>query len=290
MTLPLPNLVVIGAMKCGTTALHRYLGRHPAIDMSREKELNFFSRDERWARGVDWYAGRFDAAVAVRGETSPSYTDRGKFPEAAERMAAVVPEARLIYLVRDPVHRIVADYSHRVSAGEEARSWSEFVGCVESTDHFDRSRYFWQLQPYLKRFSPHRILVLAQRRLRDERSETLRQVFRFLGVDDSFWSSSFGSLIHETRRRRTRNAAGRALGKVADPLLKRLPGDQRYRIGRLLYLPVSRPVEIPRVDGAARRRILSLLEEDIVRLECFLGPDSDGGREARAWLSFERHR
>ena len=61
MTQALPNLIIIGAMKCGTTALHRYLGRHPSIGMSKEKELNFFSSTQRWRLGVDWYARKVTA-------------------------------------------------------------------------------------------------------------------------------------------------------------------------------------------------------------------------------------
>ena len=70
----LPNLVVIGAMKCGSTSLHHYLDAHPAVSMSDHKELNFFYRPQRWQRGADWYRGHFDSTALVRGESSVNYT------------------------------------------------------------------------------------------------------------------------------------------------------------------------------------------------------------------------
>ena len=63
----LPNLLVIGGLKCGTTSLHHYLNLHPAIAMSRPKELNFFVEELNWHLGSDWYASHFDRAAAVRG-------------------------------------------------------------------------------------------------------------------------------------------------------------------------------------------------------------------------------
>lgn len=111
----LPNLVIIGAMKCGTSALHRYLDQHPQIAMSEPKELNFFfaptasrgnsasseNRDDRalddwpgrhgsWHRGAAWYARHFPAGAPVRGESSPGYTSPS-YPGVAERMAALIP-------------------------------------------------------------------------------------------------------------------------------------------------------------------------------------------------------
>jgi hypothetical protein len=67
----LPNLIIIGAPKCGTTSLHHYLSLHPQISMSREKELNFFIAERNWSKGIAWYAAQFAADNKVRGEASP---------------------------------------------------------------------------------------------------------------------------------------------------------------------------------------------------------------------------
>jgi Sulfotransferase family len=69
----LPNLIVIGAERCGTTTLHRYVGSHPQVFMSRQKELDFFVAEQNWARGRRWYERKFPVAP-IRGESSPSFT------------------------------------------------------------------------------------------------------------------------------------------------------------------------------------------------------------------------
>ena len=68
----MPNTIVIGAQKCGTSTLHYYLGFHPEISASRPKELNFFIEGRGWERGVDWYRSHFDPTKPVRLESSPS--------------------------------------------------------------------------------------------------------------------------------------------------------------------------------------------------------------------------
>lgn len=198
----LPNLIIIGAMKCGTTALHRYLNLHPDVFMSEPKELNFFSgpdpldrkQEERaawsvgnWHRGVEWYAEQFHPAP-VRGEASPGYTSPS-FPEAAERMARVVPEVRLVYAVRDPVERAVSQYLHHRADGTERRPIEEAL-LDPASQYLERSLYYARLESYLARFPREQIFICAQEALLEKRQATLRDLYRFAGVDDSFRSSA----------------------------------------------------------------------------------------------------
>src|SRR4051812_39114595 len=96
----LPDFVVIGAMKSGTTSLYHWLAQHPSVRLPRAKEPHFFSREERWSRGVDWYRGLFAEASHdhVTGEFSTSYTAPHFSGVAADRMARVLPSAQLVYL------------------------------------------------------------------------------------------------------------------------------------------------------------------------------------------------
>src|SRR5689334_23609212 len=89
----LPNLIILGGLKCGTTSLHHYLNLHPQIAMSRPKELNFFVEELNWELGSDWYTSHFDPDADVRGETSPHYTNRPRFEGVAERLAETAPDA-----------------------------------------------------------------------------------------------------------------------------------------------------------------------------------------------------
>src|SRR4051812_36085465 len=98
----LPNLIIIGAARAGTTSLYHYLRSHPEIWMSPEKELYFFVEDHNWKRGIEWYERHFPAGTPVRGEASTFYTHFPIRPGVPERIAALLPSAKLIYLVRDP--------------------------------------------------------------------------------------------------------------------------------------------------------------------------------------------
>src|SRR3954452_11529156 len=141
----LPNLIVIGAAKCGTTSLHEYLTLHPDIAMSAQKELNFFTRED-WRSQVDWYAAQF-ADAQVRGESSPGYTLAPYLPSAAERMYELIPDARLVYLVRDPVDRAVANYTELVMHRLEARSIDDaLTEFTAENPHLCGSRYGSQVE------------------------------------------------------------------------------------------------------------------------------------------------
>ena len=197
----LPNLVIIGAMKCGTTSLHHYLDLHPAISMSRPKELNFFfgpadaggDGDERpdwargnWHRGPEWYAAQFDAAAPVRGEASPGYTSPS-YPQVAGRMAELIPAAQLVYAVRDPVERAISQYEHHRRQGTETRPLAEALLDPDS-QYIARGRYAERLRPFLATGAFRRIAVVAKEELATARRATLRGLFALLGVAADHWS------------------------------------------------------------------------------------------------------
>jgi hypothetical protein len=204
----LPDLVVIGAMKCATTALHAYLDAHPAIAMWCGKEANFFTGDEtappvapeewwrhgQWHRGVDWYASLFDPFAKLRGESSPGYTAPDN-PLAAERMAKVVPQARLICLVREPVQRAASQFAHHVRDGDERRPIGEALLDPKS-QYVDRSRYHDRLGPFLAHFPREQVLVVVQERLRDRRRAELRRVYEHVGADPGWWDDSLEAEWH----------------------------------------------------------------------------------------------
>ena len=106
----LPTFIIIGAAKAGTTSLHYYLDLHPEVQMSAVKETNFFAgppngRDYELGQveSLEAYEELFDAAVPVRGEASPNYANDPIRAGAAKRIKGLIPEAKIIYLVRDPV-------------------------------------------------------------------------------------------------------------------------------------------------------------------------------------------
>jgi Sulfotransferase family len=222
----LPNLVVIGAMKCGTSALHRLLDCHPDISMSEPKELNFFFGPDQadggswatgnWHRGVAWYARQFDARATVRGESSPGYTSPAH-PEAARRMAALVPGARLLYLVRDPVERAVSQYRHHHAEGSERRRLAEALLDPDS-QYLARSRYHDRLAPFLAHFERRAIAILCQEELLAEQRRTLRAVFELLQVDGRRWPGAPGAGRGQASDRPPPRPGGRLRERLAAAL------------------------------------------------------------------------
>jgi hypothetical protein len=178
-----PNFLVIGAMKAGTSSLHRYLGQHPALFTTSRKEPDFFIAD-RTADEQRRYTALFEPAPcgSLVGESSPNYTKLHLFPGTPRRIRAFVPDVRLIYLLRDPIQRMLSHYHHSRRRGRETRSFAKAVR--ESENLIMTSRYCWQLTHYLSEFPRRQVLVITTEDLDVAPVPTLSRVFRFLGVDD----------------------------------------------------------------------------------------------------------
>lgn len=196
-----PEVVVIGAARCGTGAVRAYLDAHPDLSMTPGEGLNFFVGPEepppvphqawwrtgRWHRGFEWYAAQLDPAAPVRGESSPAYSDPSH-PEVPGRMASLVPWARLIYLVRDPVARAVLQWRDDGRDGTEDRDVAQALLDPDS-QYVARSRFHERLAPFLPHFGDQ-VLVVAVERLRDDPRGELRRIYEHVGVDPSFWHPS----------------------------------------------------------------------------------------------------
>jgi Sulfotransferase family len=295
----LPNLIVIGVAQCGTSALHYYLDLHPEIQMSRPKELNFFisSTDvddalfppipalrppqrpvSNWDRGAEWYASQFQATSPIRGESSVSYT-LPWCPRIAERMASVVPEAKLILMVRDPVERLVSQYLNYRDLRRERRPLEEAV-CQPHSAYVARSSYVANLRPFLERFPRSSIHIERQEDLLERRRATMRRIFAFLEVDDDFWSLNMERLRNTSRRKgRAYRLAERLRRRRLVGPLYRLGPEAKWRIERLVARREP-AVERPAVGPALRRRLVEKLEGDIVELEELTGWDLSAWRAA----------
>ena len=119
----LPNFVVIGAMRSGSTSLYKYLQAHPDVYMPR-KEIHFF--DRKWDRGLSWYLTRFEghSGQTAVGEATPTYLAE---PEALDRMASTIPDARLLAVLRDPVDRAYSHYWMEHARARDPRTFEEAI-------------------------------------------------------------------------------------------------------------------------------------------------------------------
>ncbi len=264
-----PDFIIIGTMKAGTTSLHYYLDQHPSIAMPREKELNFFTHN--WSLGTTWYLSQFDAGTELCGECSPSYTTYPRHPDSSENMVSIAPDARLIYVVRDPLERIKSHHVHWYSMGY-ALTFDDELAKMERSRYVQVSCYFMQLSRYLRYYPLSRILVINQEDLLNRRRETLHRVFRFLGVDDTFISRRFQHSWHLTRDKRRKNVVGRQITRaIAATRIKMVAPNFAWHMDHWLCLPFSSPVAKPYIDPIRHGEVLAYLRDDADKFSALTG-------------------
>ncbi len=164
----LPDFLLIGAMKCGTTSLYHYLRDHPQIFMPSIKAPEFFAEEGNWGRGIGWYRRQFEGAapgVVAIGEASNVYTKYPRYRGVPARIADHIPYARLVYVVRDPIDRIRSHYQTRLTEGTERAPIGRAVR--ENPIYLDYSRYAMQLDRYLDHFPREQLLVITAEDLRE---------------------------------------------------------------------------------------------------------------------------
>jgi len=258
----LPNLIVIGAKKAGTTSLYHYLAAHPDISMSQEKELDFFVAERNWSRGLGWYRRQFSDAAPVRGEASPYYTALPHHRGVPERMARVIPDARLVYLVRDPIERLVSHYHMAVATGRESRPLAAALADPAESWYVAQGLYWMQLGPYLRHFPPERVLVVDQHELGRDRLGALRRVFGFLGVDRNFASPAFDERHFPAMRSRRRRPVAKAILALEHSIGGGRAAKMRARVPTRLRAGLTAPLERPTLEPALRNRLRELYSPD----------------------------
>jgi len=177
-----PDAIVIGATKAGTTSLFEYLIDHPQVFMDPQKELRFFHRVDPDAAAVDAYLERFRGAEGrVAMESSNGYTRSPVYPGVPERMAALCPDVRLVYLTRDPMARLESHYRHRLAMGREWRSPDLAIAADPS--YVAASLFGHQLSLYHRHFTADRIHVVRSERLFDDADGARSELCAFLGIE-----------------------------------------------------------------------------------------------------------
>ncbi|MEM9923671.1 MAG: sulfotransferase domain-containing protein [Cyanobacteria bacterium P01_D01_bin.50] len=285
----LPNLIIIGAMKCGTTSLHHYLNLHPEICMSRDKELDFFIEEKNWSRGIKWYKSHFVGQAKIYGESSPNYTRYPIWKGIPLRMFSVIPETKLIYIVRNPIERIISHYVHLYADSKENRDIEEALAELDGNQYIERSKYFLQLEQYLEFFSDSNILIITSEELSNFPQKTLKKVFQFLQVDADFefkfkinnitellkfgpiiTSSSFkfNTKLHQSSiKTRKKISVDSPITTTLSKITALLSPEIRCHIEKIIYRPFSQKIERPKINDTLRERLREYLTEDISKLK-----------------------
>ena len=277
-----PNLIIIGAMKAGTTSLHNYLQSHPEIQMSEPKELNYFSNPKFWNRGLAWYESHFDSPAKVRGETSTSYTIYPRASETPERIHNTVPDVKLIYLIRDPINRFISHYVHYLSEGRERRGLPEVIAAIqqgEPSHYIDQSRYFMQLEQYLRYFHQQQILLITTEDLKNRRADTLRSVAEFLEVTDQF--SEF-DIAQEHNRGETALLARNWWVDLVYPTWLQTHSEMSWKLKSPFFHLAKlggRVINKPRLTDEEIATLTQIFRDDVARLQDFTGYQFTGWRD-----------
>jgi hypothetical protein len=269
----LPNLIVVGAAKAGTTSLHNYLDEHPDITMSADKEMRFFTDPEcrSWAgRYQDYFA----AGSRYRGESTPQYTKWPLFPGVADRIAELAPDARLVYLLRDPVERTLAEYVEEATWGVMSDDIDELL--LDADQPHNRlvapSRYATQLRELRRRIDPDRILVVDLADLAEQPVETMARVFAFLDLPAIELDAEALSPRNAWGFKGTHPAWYRALRRPAlIRLVHRLPTERLETLRAFVRRRISKPVERPEPSAETLARLRAVLAPEVAELRELTG-------------------
>ncbi|MEL7084760.1 MAG: sulfotransferase domain-containing protein [Cyanobacteria bacterium J06597_1] len=266
-----PDFLFIGAMKSATTSISSQLGMQPGIFMvSDPKELFFFSRDEIYSRGIDWYTSNFDGVPTneLCGEAATTYTQKEVYPLSVERMQQHLPNANLIYLMRHPIDRLISHYTHDVIGGRIS------VGINEAIDKHPElvstSQYASQLKPYFEAFGYNQILPSFFERLNASPQAELERVCDFIGYAGTpQWSSDLKPK-NVSKNRVQRNALTDFLRRA--PVLSQV---REYLVPSSLKTLIRKPfvakVERPELSPENLERLKSIFDEDLAELGQWLG-------------------
>ncbi|PPS44230.1 sulfotransferase [Chroococcidiopsis sp. TS-821] len=288
----MPNFLVIGAAKAGTTALYYYLKQHPQIYMSPEKEPKFFALegDKLDFRGpgdrenicksaittIEAYRQLFKGVtneIAI-GEASPLYLYS---PKAAQCIKKYIPNAKLIAILRNPIERAYSGYIMHVREGREtAKNFAEALQQEETRiqnnwgwgHYINVGFYYTQLKRYLELFDREQIRVYLYEDLKANPINLVQDIFRFLGIDDTFLpDTSLKYNVAGVPKNETIKAAIKNFNAVKPAINFLLPDKVRHYVrSKIFEKPPALPQDI-------RQNLIEVYRQDVLNLQNFLQRD-----------------
>ncbi len=270
MTQRLADFYIIGAMKCATSTLHEQLARRQKFFMSEPKEPNFFNDGALYAGGLKKYASLFAGAQVgqIVGESSTHYTKLPTYQGTAERIFAHTPAARFVYVMRDPLDRLVSHYIHQWTERQVDVPISRAI--VEEPEYLAYSSYAMQLRPYVERFGKEQILPVFFEYMVKNRELELARVARFLGDDSDepfVWQNEAAQTnVSKDRLRRSRFREAVLAFPPARKLKDALPSDLKEKVKS-----VWRMEKRPELSGEARAYAIERLDRDLAMLGAWFG-------------------
>jgi len=261
----LPNFLIIGAPRCGTTWIQNNLALHPEVYAPSTKELHFF--DRHYDNGIDWYEQQFAGADApVVGEATPAYL----YPEEVPcRIKRHIPDAKLIVSLRDPVERAHSHFCYRLPEQRAQGLTLSFEQKLEQSPRLvAESRYAAPLQRYLDLFPRENVLVVLHQDIARRPEALLVDLYAFLGIDVRFRSPLCENKINMSASRAGRSSLAYKLSR----------GLKKYGLPRLSSaLDRLNRRELPGVDATTREKLLyTYFRADIEDVERLTGRNLAG--------------
>jgi hypothetical protein len=263
----LPNFLVIGAAKSGTSSVHSYLQAHPQVFTPKLKEINFFAYDgpessgHYWAKTEQAYERHFEdagGAIAI-GEVTPSYLTSRVAPDNIRRM---LPQVKLIAILRNPVDRAYSAYLMSRRTGRTALDLDAAFSS-DAAGYITQGRYSTYLQRYYDRFDRRQIKVLRFEDLTSDSRAVTTELYRFLGVDSSFEPPAKVHNKGYVPRSQTLNAIAhsRLVRRVLKPML---PARVMEWARNVRSINARQPDELP---PQIRAKLAEYYRDDILRLQ-----------------------
>lgn len=276
----LVDFMILGAQKCGTTSLASQLAEHPSICFCKTKEPGYFNQVDDWQAGIQAYHSLYAPKEGqLCAEASTMYTFLPEWQGTHSRLFAYNPNLKLIYIMRQPVERVISNYSHDLVRGFAKALPEEVV--FKDPAYINRTRYAVQIRPYLELFPRENVLLLVFEEYVADQPRALSQIASFLSIP----AGAFGSVGIVDKHK----SVGQTY--LGNPVVRALVGSSAFQAVRP-HLPASirQPIkrrlggqldEKPYFSPELRREIWRFVEDDVLGVEEFLG------RRIDAWRSEE---
>lgn len=289
LTVTMPNFLIIGAQKAGTTALYHYLKQHPQVYISPVKEPHFFSFEGEEANGrahitdINAYRSLFEGVSdeTAIGEASPSYI---YIPQSSERIRHYVPDAKLIAVLRNPADRAYSNFLYAIWLGREPLT--DFALALQKEEeriqngwgpfwHYQRKGFYYeQLQPYFERFDRAQIKIYLYEDLHTQAAGVLRDIFSFLGVDKSYVPDVSARLnVSGVPKSKISQTVVTGINAV-NPIFKRVLPARLRGVRESIRNKVLD--EAPPMPAEAREYLVELYREDVLKLQDLINRDLSG--------------
>ena len=259
----LPDFLIIGGMKCGSTSLFEHLKDHPDLSPCKLKEPAFFC-DKRWHKGLDWYQSLFDDTDKLKYEASTNYTKYPRWKSVPERINSIAPDVKLIYIIRHPLTRLLSQVHFNILQGrlslkeyEDKDFWKKL-----GATYIDISRYYSQVERYLPYFDRDRMLILQMEKMSGAPRENLKKISNFLGIDASYYDT-FDFTHHNSSEERIRMRF-----KPVHRAIKKL---NQYGLFPPLHKHMSEEIPRPTFSDEIIDYLWSQVEDDLAKMEEFMG-------------------